>query len=45
MLLQPHNESVTSEVTGHSEGGGHGEIQASSRWNKLVIEFHDIFDP
>ena len=45
ILLQPHSESVTREVTGHSEEGGHGDVQAPSRWDKLVAEFYDIFDP
>ena len=45
MLLQPHSEPVTREVTGHCEGGGDGDIQAPTRWDKLVAEFHDIFDP
>ena len=45
MLLQLHSEAVTREVTGHCEGGGDGEVQAPTRWNKLVAEFHDIFDP
>ena len=45
MLLQPHSEHVTREVTGHREGGGDGYIQALTRWNKLVAEFHDIFNP
>ena len=45
MLLQPHSELVTREVIGHSEEGGHGDIQLPSRWDKLVAEFHDIFDP
>ena len=36
---------VTREVTGHCEGGGDGDVQAPTRWNKLVAEFHDIFDP
>ena len=44
MLLQPHSEPVTKEVIGHSEGKGNGNIQAPSRWDKLVAEFHDIFD-
>ena len=44
LLLQPHSELVTREVIGHSEAGGHGDIQALSRWNKLVKELHDIFD-
>ena len=42
MLLQPHSELVTREVIGHSEAGGHGDIQAPSRWDNLVEEFHDI---
>ena len=33
------------QVTGHREGGGVGDIQAPTRWDKLVAEFHDIFDP
>ena len=45
MLLQPHSEPVTREVTGHHEGGGDGDIQAPTRWGKLAAEFHDIFDP
>ena len=45
MLLQPHSEPVTREVTGHCEGGGVGDVQALIRWDKLVAEFHDIFDP
>ena len=45
ILLQPHSELVTREVIGHSEAGGHGDIQAPSKWDKLVEEFHDIFDP
>ena len=45
MLLQPHCEPVTREVMGNSEGRGDGNIQAPSRWDKLVAEFHDIFDP
>ena len=45
MLLQPHSELVTREVIGHSEAGGHEDVQISSRWNKLVKEFHDNFDP
>ena len=45
MLLQPHNELVTREVIGHSEVEQHREIQIPSRWEKLVTEFHDIFDP
>ena len=45
MLLQPHGEPVTREVTGHHEGGGDGDVIAPTRWDKLVSEFHDIFDP
>ena len=45
MLLQPHSELVTREVIGHSEAEGPGDVQISSRWNKLVQDFHDIFDP
>ena len=45
ILLQPHSELVTREVIGHSEGKGNGDVQNPSRWDKLVAEFHDIFDP
>ena len=45
ILLQPHNEPVTREVTGHCEGEGDGDIQAPTRWDKLVAEFYNIFDP
>ena len=45
MLLQPHNEPVTRKVTGHCEGRGVEDVQAPTRWDKLVAEFHDIFDP
>ena len=45
ILLQPHSELVTREVIGHSEAGGYGDVQIPSRWNKLVEQFHDIFDP
>ena len=45
MLLQPHSELVTREVIGHSEAEGLREVKIPSRWNKLVQEFHDIFDP
>ena len=45
MLLQPHNEPVTREVTGHHEEGGHGDVQAPLRWDKLVAGFYYIFDP
>ena len=44
MLLQPHSALVTREVIGHSEGKGYRDVQNPSRWNKLVAEFHDIFD-
>ena len=45
MLLQPHSEPVTREVIGHSEGKGNGDVQTPSRWEKLVAEFYNIFDP
>ena len=45
ILLQPHSELVTSEEIGHSEAEGHGDVQIPSRWDKLITEFHDIFDP
>ena len=45
MLLQPHSKLVTRELTGHSEEGGHRDVQMSYRWDKSVAEFHDIFDP
>ena len=45
MLLQPHSELITREVIGHSEAEGYRDTQIPSRWNKLVQEFHDIFDP
>ena len=45
MLLQSHSELVTREVIGHSEAEGLGNVQIPCRWNKLVQEFHDIFDP
>ena len=45
LLLQPQSELVTMEVIGHSEAGGHGDVLAPSRWDKLVKEFHNIFDP
>ena len=45
MLLQPHNEPITREVTGHHEEVRVGDVQASTMWDKLVSEFHDIFDP
>ena len=44
MLLQPHSEPFTREMTGHSEGKGNGDVQAPSKWDKLVVEFHKIFD-
>ena len=37
MSLQPHSEPVTREVTGHRERGGDGDVQAPTRWNKLVV--------
>ena len=45
MLLQPHSELVTKEVIGHSEARGYGDVYIPFRWNKLVEEFHNIFDP
>ena len=45
MLLQPHSELATREVIGCSEAEGHEDIPIPSRWDKLVIEFLDIFDP
>ena len=45
ILLQSHSELVAREVIGHSEAGGHRDVQALSRWANLVEEFHDIFDP
>ena len=45
MLLQLHHKLVTREVIGHSEGKGNGDIQVPLRWDRLVAEFHDIFDP
>ena len=45
LLLQPHSELVTREVIGHSEAEGHRDIRIPSLWNKLVLKFHDIFDP
>ena len=45
MLLQPHSELVTREVIGHSEGKDNAYIQNPSRLDKLVAEFHDIFNP
>ena len=45
ILLQLNSELVTREVIGHGEAGEHGNIQGPSRWDKLVEEFHDIFDP
>ena len=45
MLLQPHSELVTREVIIHSEAGGHINIYTPFRWDKLVEEFYDIFDP
>ena len=45
MLLQPHSVLVTREVIGHSEAEGLGDVLIPSRWNKIVQEFHVIFDP
>ena len=45
MLLQPHSQPVTRVVTGHCVGRGDGDVQAPTRWDKLVAEFHDIFNP
>ena len=45
MLLQPHSEPVIREVTGHSKEGWYADVQAPFRWDKLVAEFHEIFDP
>ena len=45
MMLQPHSEPITREVIGHSEVKENGDIQTPFRWEKLVTEFHDIFDP
>ena len=45
MLLQPHSELVTREVTSQSEEGGYEDVQIPLRWDKLVAELHDIFDP
>ena len=45
MLLQPYSELVTREVTAHTEEEGPGDIQILSRWDKLVAEFHAIFNP
>ena len=35
MLLQPHSELVTREVIGHSEAGGHGDIQDPSQMGQF----------
>ena len=45
MLLQPHSELVTREVIAYSEAEGLGDVQIPYKWNKLVQEFYDIFDP
>ena len=45
MMLQPHSELVTREVIGYNEIEGLGDVQIPSKWNKLVQEFHDIFNP
>ena len=45
------NVVETSQWTSHQGGdwtpwgGEDGDIQAPTRWDKLVAEFHDIFDP
>ena len=44
-MLQPHSELVTREVIGHNGAEGLADIYIPARWNKLVQEFHDIFDP
>ena len=44
MLLQPHSKLVTREVIGHSKAKGYGDVQIPFRWDKLITEFHDIFD-
>ena len=45
MLLQPHSELVTMEVTGHSEARKPRDVQIPFKWNNLVQKFHDTFDP
>ena len=45
MLLQPYSEPVTREVSGHCGEEANRDVQAPSRWDKLVAEFHDIFYP
>ena len=45
ILLQPRSELVTREVIGHSKAEVYGDVQIPSRWDKLVTEFRDIFDP
>ena len=45
MLFQPHSELITREVIDHSEAEAHGYIQIPLRCDKLVTEFHDMFDP
>ena len=45
MFLQTPNELVTREVIGRSEAEGHGDVHIPSRWDKLVTEFHGIFNP
>ena len=45
MLLQPHSELFTGEITGYSEEEGPRDVQNPFIWDKLVSEFHDIFNP
>ena len=45
ILLQSHSEPITREVIVHSEAERLGDVQRPSRWNKLVTQFHHIFDP
>ena len=45
IMLQPYSELFTREVIGHSEEEGLGDVQIPSKWNKLVQEFHGIFNP
>ena len=45
MLLKPHSEPITKEVTGHHEEGEDEDVQAPNTCKKLVAKFHDVFDP
>ena len=45
ILLQSYSELVTREATSHSEEEGQRDIQTPSKWDRLVAEFYDIFDP